>query len=91
MNRDGMNRVNKVDLKGKGTMELSGGVLCLRWKRGAYIGIDVAKAAISALGNGARLPMLVEIQGVTHFRGSSKSLSRRVKRLAHGALGFLSR
>jgi SpoIIAA-like len=75
VNRDGMNSVNKVDLKGKGTMELSGGVLCLRWKRGAYIGIDVAKAAIaaiSALGNGSRLPMLVEIQGVTHSAAARK-------------------
>ncbi|MDQ0769486.1 hypothetical protein QF031_002235 [Pseudarthrobacter defluvii] len=66
MTGDGM---SKVDIKGKGTMELSGGVLYLRWKHGAYVGIDVAKAglaAVSTLGQGATLPMLVEIQGVTH-------------------------
>lgn len=33
--RDSM---SKVDIMGKGTMELSGGVLRLRWKPGAYIG-----------------------------------------------------
>lgn len=61
--------MSTVDLKGKGTMELSGGVLHLRWKQGAYVGIDVAKAglaAVSTLGQGAKLPMLVEIHGVTH-------------------------
>ncbi|WP_324642382.1 hypothetical protein [Pseudarthrobacter sp. LT1] len=58
-----MNSVNKVDLKGKGTMELSGGILYLRWKPAANIGIEVAAAAIAAiatLGHGARLPILVE-------------------------------
>lgn len=58
-----------VDIKGKGKLELSGGVLHLRWKPGAYIGIDVAKsalAAISTLCRGTRVPMLVELQGVTH-------------------------
>lgn len=64
-----MNGVEKVDLKGKGTMELCDGVLRLRWKRGANVGIDVAKAAIEAistLGHGDSLPMLVEVHGVTH-------------------------
>lgn len=63
---DGM---STVDIKGKGTLELSCGVLYLRWKQGAYIGIDVARAAleaISTLAHGRRLPMLVEIGGVTH-------------------------
>ncbi|BCW78881.1 STAS/SEC14 domain-containing protein [Arthrobacter sp. NicSoilC5] len=67
--------MNKVDIKGKGTMELSNGVLPLRWKRGVNIGIDVANAAIEAitiLGKGARLPMLVEIQGVTHSAAARK-------------------
>ena len=67
--------MSKVDIKGKGTMELSGGILHLRWKQGAYVGIDVAKAAleaISTLGQGARLPMLVEIQGVTHSAAARK-------------------
>lgn len=67
--------MSKVDIKGKGTMELSGGVLHLRWKPGAYIGIDVAKAglaAISTLGQGSKLPMLVEIQGVTHSAAARK-------------------
>ncbi len=67
--------MSKVDIKGKGTLELSGGVLHLRWKAGAYIGIDVARAAlegISTLGHGARLPMLVEIQGVTHSAAARK-------------------
>ena len=70
-----MNSVNKVDLKGKGTMELSDGILHLRWKPGANIGIDLANAAIAAmstLGHGARLPMLVEIQGVTHSAAARK-------------------
>jgi hypothetical protein len=56
--------VNKVDIKGKVTLELSEELLYLRWNRGAYIGIDVARAAleaISTLCQGARLPMLVEI------------------------------
>lgn len=67
--------MSTVDIKGKGTMELSNGVLILRWKRGAYVGIDVARAAleaISALGRGNRLPMLVEIQGVTHSAAARK-------------------
>ncbi|PTT68494.1 STAS/SEC14 domain-containing protein [Arthrobacter sp. HMWF013] len=67
--------MNKVDIKGKGTMELSGGVLRLRWSRGAYVGIDVANTALEAiasLGQGARLPMLVEIQGVTHSAAARK-------------------
>jgi len=64
-----------MDIKGKGTIELSGGVLYLRWKPRAYIGIDAAKAglaAISSLGQGARLPMLVEIQGLTHSAAARK-------------------
>jgi hypothetical protein len=67
--------MSKVDIKGKGTMELSDGVLHMRWKPGAYIGIDVARAglgAISALCQGAKLPMLVEIQGVTHSAAARK-------------------
>lgn len=67
--------MSKVDIKGKGAMELSDGVLHLRWKPGAYIGIDVAKAAleaISTLCQGARLPMLVELQGVTHSAAARK-------------------
>jgi len=67
--------MSKVDIKGKGTMELSGGFLRLRWKRGTYIGIDVATAALAAittLSQGARLPMLVEIQGVTHSAAARK-------------------
>jgi hypothetical protein len=65
----------EVDIKGKGTMELSGGVLRLRWKQGAYIGIDVAHAALAAiatLGQGVCLPMLVEIHGVTHSAAARK-------------------
>ena len=61
--------MDTVDIKGKGILELSGGVLHLRWKPGASIGIGVAQAAleaISTLSNGSRLPMLVELQGVTH-------------------------
>ena len=86
-NRDGMNSANKVDSKGKGTMELSGGVLYVRWKPGAYIGVDVARAgiaAISTLGQGARLPMLVEIQGVTHSAAARKVFpdSSSVSRMA---------
>ncbi|MGN7200063.1 DUF7793 family protein [Arthrobacter sp. SAFR-044] len=67
--------MSKVDIKGKGTMELSGGVLHLTWKRGTYIGIDVANAALAAittLAQGTRLPMLVEIQGVTHSAAARK-------------------
>lgn len=67
--------MSNVDIKGKGTMELSDGVLHVRWKPGAYIGIDVARAgiaAISALARGDRLPMLVEIQGVTHSAAARK-------------------
>ncbi|WP_285244068.1 hypothetical protein [Pseudarthrobacter sp. fls2-241-R2A-127] len=67
--------ISKLDIKGKGTMELSGGILHLRWKQGAYVGIDVANAAleaISTMGQGARLPMLVEIQGVTHSAAARK-------------------
>ena len=67
--------MSKVDIMGKGTMELSGGVLRLRWKPGAYIGIGVANAAlasITALGRGKKLPMLVEIGGVTHSAAARK-------------------
>ena len=61
--------MNTVDIKGKGTLELAGGVLRLSWKQGTYIGIDVATAALDAittLCQGNQLPMLVEIGGVTH-------------------------
>ncbi|MFB0838416.1 STAS/SEC14 domain-containing protein [Arthrobacter sp. E44] len=64
-----------MEIKGKGTVELSDGVLHLRWNPGVYIGIDVAKAAleaISTLTRGARLRMLVEIQGVTHSAAARK-------------------
>lgn len=67
--------MNKVDIKGKGTMELVDGVLHMRWKPGAYIGIDVARAgidAVSTLARNDRLPMLVEIQGVTHSAAARK-------------------
>lgn len=67
--------MSKLDIKGKGTMELSGGILHLRWKQGAYVGIDVANAAleaISTMGQDARLPMLVEIQGVNHSAAARK-------------------
>lgn len=67
--------MSQVDIKGKGTAELADGVLHVRWKRGAYIGIDVARAgieAISSLAQGERLPMLVEIQGVTHSAAARK-------------------
>ncbi|MDP9887966.1 DUF7793 family protein [Pseudarthrobacter enclensis] len=79
--------MSKVDIKGKGTLELSGGVLRLRWKRGACIGIDVATAALEAiatLGHGARLPMLVDIQGVTHSAAARKVFpdSSSVSRMA---------
>lgn len=70
--KDGM---STLDIKGKGTLELSGGVLRLRWKPGAYIGIDVARAALDAiatLSKGSRLPMLVELQGVTHSAAARK-------------------
>jgi hypothetical protein len=67
--------VSKMNIKGKGTMEVSDGVLHMRWKPGAYIGVDVARAgieAISTLCQGTRLPMLVEIQGVTHSAAARK-------------------
>ncbi|MEW1947908.1 STAS/SEC14 domain-containing protein [Pseudarthrobacter sp902506025] len=69
-----------VDIKGKGTMELSGGILRLSWKQGTYIGIDVATAAlgvIETLCQGAQLPMLVEIGGVTHSAAARKVFPSR--------------
>jgi SpoIIAA-like len=67
--------MSTVDIKGKGTMELSDGVLRLSWKQGTYIGIDVATAALDAittLCQGNQLPMLVEIGGVTHSAAARK-------------------
>ena len=67
--------MNRLDIAGKGTMELTGGVLRLSWKRGAYIGIDVASAAlavITTLSQDGKLPMLVEVQGVTHSAAARK-------------------
>ncbi|MDT0168882.1 STAS/SEC14 domain-containing protein [Pseudarthrobacter sp. BRE9] len=67
--------MSTIDIKGKGTLELSGGVLHLRWKPGAYIGIDVARStleAIKALTNDRPVPMLVEIRGVTHSAAARK-------------------
>lgn len=67
--------VNYVDIKGEGTMELSDGVLHLRWNQGTCVGIAEAKAvleAIATLGQGARLPMLVDILGVTHSPAARK-------------------
>lgn len=67
--------MSKVDIKGKATLELSDGVLRLSWKLGTYIGIDVANAALAAitsLAQGNRLPMLVEIHGVTHSAAARK-------------------
>lgn len=79
--------MSQVDIKGKGTMELADGVLHMRWKPGAYIGIDVARAgleAISDLARGARLPMLVEIQGVTHSAAARREFpaTSNVSRIA---------
>jgi len=56
-------------------MELSGGVLRLRWQPAAYIGIGTANtalAAITALGEDTQLPMLVETRGVTHSAAARK-------------------
>lgn len=67
--------MNKVDIGGKGTMELSGGVLRLHWKPGVTVEVDDANATVSAvvtLGQGARLPMLVDIQGVKHSVGARR-------------------
>ncbi|RAM36932.1 DUF7793 family protein [Arthrobacter globiformis] len=64
-----MNGISKVDIDGKGTLELSGGVLRLHWKPGATVGLDEAHrvlSAISTLGQGVRLPMLIEIHDVTY-------------------------
>ena len=72
--------MSTVDIKGKGTLELSGGVLHLSWKQGAYIGIDVATAALDAittLCQGNQLPMLVEIGGVTHSAAARKVFPSR--------------
>lgn len=72
--------MSTVDIKGKGTLELSGGVLCLKWKQGTYIGIDVATAALDAittLCQGNQLPMLVEIGGVTHSTAARKVFPSR--------------
>lgn len=66
---------NKVDIGDKGTIELSGGVLQLIWKPGAHIEVgDVssAVAAISALGRGAQLPLLIQIRDVTHSVAARK-------------------
>lgn len=73
-------RMSTVDIKGKGTLELSGGVLRLSWKQGTYIGIDVATAALDAietLCQGRQLPMLVEIGGVTHSAAARKLFPSR--------------
>ncbi|MEE9094950.1 DUF7793 family protein [Pseudarthrobacter phenanthrenivorans] len=72
--------MSTVDIKGKGTLELYGGVLRLRWKQGTYIGIDVATAALAAietLCRGNQLPMLVEIGGVTHSAAARKLFPSR--------------
>ena len=72
--------MSTVDIKGKGTMELSGGVLHLTWKQGTYIGIDAATAALAAietLCQGRQLPMLVEIGGVTHSAAARKLFPSR--------------
>ncbi|MDJ0459900.1 STAS/SEC14 domain-containing protein [Arthrobacter sp. NQ7] len=69
-----------VDIKGKGTLELSYGVLHLTWKLGTYIGGDVASAALNAietLCQGDQLPMLVEIGGVTHSAAARKVFPSR--------------
>lgn len=72
--------MSTVDMKGKGTMEVSGGVLRLSWKQGTYIAIDVATAALDAittLCQGSQLPMLVEIGGVTHSAAARKLFPSR--------------
>lgn len=58
-----------VDIKGKGALELSGGVLHLKWKPGTYIGSVVCRAALDAIAvmaHGSRLPLLVYLGGATH-------------------------
>lgn len=52
---------------GKGTVELLDGILYLRWNNGVAIGQDDAVAAVDAtcsLGNGGKLPMLVQLGGL---------------------------
>ncbi|MFC4397976.1 hypothetical protein [Arthrobacter sedimenti] len=66
---------NKVDISGKGTVDLSAGFLRLRWQPGVSIGFDDANSAfsaISALGKGAKLPLLVDIHDVTHSSAARK-------------------
>jgi hypothetical protein len=61
--------MNTVDIKGKGTLEVTDGVLCLRWKPGAYISGAACRAAleaVSTLAASSRLPMLVDLRGATH-------------------------
>ncbi|MDQ1060799.1 hypothetical protein QFZ23_004764 [Arthrobacter globiformis] len=56
-------------------MELADGFLRLRWRAGETIGADEAHAAlevIDALGQGARLPMLIHVQGVNFSRAARR-------------------
>ena len=67
--------MKEVDIKGKGSLELTGGVLRLRWKPGTYIGSAVCHAALDAishLADGSRLPLLVDLQGATHSAAARK-------------------
>ena len=69
--------MDRVAIRGKGTLELSGGVLHLTWQPGITVECDDASAVLSAiatLGQGNSLPMLIDIEGVTHSAAARKVL-----------------
>lgn len=62
-------------IKGKGTMELSGGVLHLRWKPGARVDAQDVRAWLTAMhivGHGVPLPVLINMQEVTYSPAARK-------------------
>lgn len=69
----------KIDIaEGKGTLELRGGILRLRWKAGETIRDDDALAALSHLQEryqGKSYPMLILVDSVTFSRSARKLLT----------------
>lgn len=65
----------KVDISGKGTLELTDGIFRMRWNEGVTVEEDDALQSLSALeslGKGQPLPILVHVTGVSFSHAARK-------------------
>ena len=65
----------KVDISGKGTLELTDGIFRMRWNEGVTVEEDDARRLVSALdtlGKGKPLPILISVRRISFTHASRK-------------------